>query len=152
MRIPFGAIVLGLCVALAGCGRDAPAPSASAPTNSAPAVTDLVKTDSVVGTGPAIGQGQTAVVHYTGWLYDPSVPDQKGKEFDSSRPRGSPFRFTVGAGKVIAGWDQGVLGMQVGGQRRLIIPAFLGYGDRGGGGVIPPNATLMFDVELLAIE
>lgn len=152
MRIPFGSILLGMCVALVGCGRDAPPPAATAPASSAPAITDLVKTDNVVGTGPAIAQGQGAVVHYTGWLYDPYAPDQKGKEFDSSRPRGAPFRFQVGAGKVIAGWDQGVVGMQVGGQRRLIIPAFLGYGDRGGGGVIPPNATLMFDVELLAIE
>ena len=153
MRIAFGAIVLGLCVTLAGCGRDAPPPSVSAPASNAPAVTELMKTDTVVGAGPAIAQGQKAVVHYTGWLYDAAAPDQKGKEFDSSRPRGMPFRFDVGAGGVIAGWDQGVVGMQVGGQRRLIIPAFLGYGDAGaGGGVIPPNATLMFDVELLAIE
>ena len=152
MRALCGVLVLGLCAALAGCGRDAPPPPAPS-TSTAPAITELAKTDTAIGTGPAIAQGQTAVVHYTGWLYDPSAADQKGKEFDSSRPRGTPFRFNVGAGNVIAGWDQGVVGMQVGGQRRLIIPAFLGYGDRGaGGGVIPPNATLMFDVELLAIE
>lgn len=142
------------CALLAGCGRETPPPAAQSATSSAvsPAITDLVKTDVVVGTGPAIVPGQQAVVHYTGWLYDASAPEQKGKEFDSSRKRGDPFRFSVGAGRVIQGWDQGVVGMQTGGQRRLIIPAFLGYGDRGGGDVIPPNATLMFDVELLAIE
>jgi FKBP-type peptidyl-prolyl cis-trans isomerase FkpA len=153
MRIYSAITVASVCVLLVSCGRDAPQPASSTSTVAAtPAITDLVKTDVVVGAGPAIAQGQEAVVHYTGWLYEPSAPDQKGNQFDSSRQRGVPFRFTVGAGKVIAGWDQGVVGMQVGGQRRLIIPAYLGYGDRGGGGVIPPNATLMFDVELLAIE
>jgi FKBP-type peptidyl-prolyl cis-trans isomerase FkpA len=139
---------------LAGCGRENPPPAAQSATPAAtePAITDLVKTDVVVGTGPAITTGQKAVVHYTGWLYDASAPEQKGKEFDSSRKRGEPFRFDVGAGRVIQGWDQGVVGMQTGGQRRLIIPSFLGYGDRGGGDVIPPGATLMFDVELLGIE
>jgi FKBP-type peptidyl-prolyl cis-trans isomerase len=142
------------CAFLAGCGRDAPQPAASSAPSStaAPAVTELTKTDIVVGTGPSIAMGQQAVVHYTGWLYDASAPDNKGKEFDSSRSRGDPFRFNVGAGRVIQGWDQGVVGMQPGGQRRLIIPSHLGYGDRGGGDVIPPNATLMFDIELLAIE
>jgi FKBP-type peptidyl-prolyl cis-trans isomerase FkpA len=153
MRIYSVIAVASVCVLLMSCGRDAPHPASSTSTAAAtPAITDLVKTDVVVGAGPAIAQGQEAVVHYTGWLYEPSAPDQKGNQFDSSRQRGVPFRFPVGAGKVIAGWDQGVVGMQVGGQRRLIIPAYLGYGDRGGGGVIPPNATLMFDVELLAIE
>lgn len=134
---------------IAGCGRDAPPPAAADPAT--PAITDLVKTDLVVGTGAAIAAGQKAVVHYTGWLYDPAATDNKGKEFDSSRSRGVPFRFTVGAGGVIPGWDQGVVGMQLGGQRRLVIPAFLGYGDRGGG-PIPPGSTLLFDVELLGIE
>lgn len=115
--------------------------------------TELVKNDVVVGTGEAITRGQTAVVHYTGWLYEPAAPDHKGKKFDSSRDRGQPFRFPIGGGRVIQGWDQGVAGMQVGGQRTLIIPAALGYGESGaGGGVIPPNATLLFEVELLAIE
>lgn len=136
---------------LAGCGREA-AHTASA-VAAAPAITELQKTDVVVGTGTPIAQGQTAVVHYTGWLYDPSSSDHKGKQFDSSRDRGAPFRFPIGGGQVIPGWDQGVLGMQVGGQRRLVIPASLGYGATGaGGGTIPPNATLLFDVELLAIE
>jgi len=140
------------CLLFGACGREAPPPPTSqAPA--APAITELVKTDVVVGTGTPIAPGQTAVVHYTGWLYDPSAPDQKGKQFDSSRDRGTPFRFPIGSGQVIQGWDQGVVGMQVGGQRQLVIPASLGYGERGaGGGTIPPNATLMFDVELLAIE
>jgi FKBP-type peptidyl-prolyl cis-trans isomerase len=112
-----------------------------------------MKTDEAVGTGAPIAAGQVAVVHYTGWLYVPAAPEQKGEKFDSSRDRGDPFRFTIGAGQVIKGWDDGVAGMQVGGRRRLVIPAELGYGERGaGGGVIPPNATLLFDVELLAIE
>jgi FKBP-type peptidyl-prolyl cis-trans isomerase FkpA len=109
-------------------------------------------TDQKVGTGPAIASGQTAVVHYTGWLYDQGVPENKGTKFDSSRDRDEPFSFDLGQGHVIAGWDQGVSGMQVGGQRRLVIPAELGYGQRGAGGVIPPGATLLFDVELVAIE
>jgi FKBP-type peptidyl-prolyl cis-trans isomerase FkpA len=151
-HLAFSVAVSG--VLLAGCGRENPPPAAQSATPAAaePAITDLVKTDVVVGTGPAISTGQKAVVHYTGWLYDASAPEQKGKEFDSSRKRGEPFRFDVGAGRVIQGWDQGVVGMQTGGQRRLIIPSFLGYGDRGGGDVIPPGATLMFDVELLGIE
>lgn len=141
------------CVLLGACGRDTPPPAPTSQTATSPAVTELVKTDVVVGTGTPIAEGQTAVVHYTGWLYDPGAPEQKGTQFDSSRDRGTPFRFRIGSGQVIQGWDQGVAGMQVGGQRRLVVPASLGYGERGaGGGTIPPNATLMFDVELLAIE
>jgi FKBP-type peptidyl-prolyl cis-trans isomerase FkpA len=108
--------------------------------------------DQKVGSGPAIASGQTAIVHYTGWLYDQNAPEHKGTKFDSSRDRDEPFSFELGQGHVIAGWDQGVAGMQVGGQRRLVIPAELGYGQRGAGGVIPPGATLLFDVELVAIE
>ncbi len=104
------------------------------------------------GSGTAIAAGQQAVVQYTGWLYEASAPDKKGKEFDSSRSGGQPFRFVVGAGQVIKGWDQGVLGMRVGGRRRLTIPAALAYGDSGAGGVIPPGATLIFDVDLAGIE
>jgi FKBP-type peptidyl-prolyl cis-trans isomerase FkpA len=88
-------------------------------------------------------------VHYTGWLYDPEAPETKGAKFDSSLDRGQPFQFWLGAGKVIAGWDQGVTGMKVGGKRRLVIPSTLGYGQRGAGGLIPPGAALVFDVELL---
>jgi FKBP-type peptidyl-prolyl cis-trans isomerase FkpA len=104
------------------------------------------------GDGPAIKAGQTAVVHYTGWLYVEDAPEHKGRKFDSSRDRNDPFSFPVGGGQVIQGWDKGVAGMQVGGQRRLEIPAELGYGSRGAGGVIPPNATLLFDIELLSIR
>ncbi|HEY0942852.1 MAG TPA: FKBP-type peptidyl-prolyl cis-trans isomerase [Steroidobacter sp.] len=127
--------------------RRADAPQATAQ------VTELQKIDIVKGTGEGISAGQQAVVHYTGWLYEPGAPDHKGRQFDSSRTSGRPFRFVVGAGNVIKGWDEGVQGMQPGGQRQLVVPAELGYGATGaGGGVIPPNATLLFDVELLAIE
>jgi FKBP-type peptidyl-prolyl cis-trans isomerase len=119
---------------------------------STPVPTTLEMTDVKTGKGPAITAGQTAVVHYTGWLYSESTPDHKGKKFDSSRDRNDPFSFQVGAGEVIGGWDQGVAGMQAGGQRRLVIPPSLGYGARGAGGVIPPNATLLFDIELLSIK
>ena len=105
-----------------------------------------------IGTGAEAVAGKTVSVHYTGWLLDPAAPEQKGKKFDSSRDRGSPFEFPLGAGRVIAGWDQGVAGMKVGGSRTLIIPPELGYGAQGAGGVIPPNATLVFDVELLGVK
>jgi FKBP-type peptidyl-prolyl cis-trans isomerase FkpA len=122
------------------------------PPVSTPAPTTLEITDVKAGKGPAITAGQTAVVHYTGWLYSASAADHKGKKFDSSRDRNDPFSFQVGGGEVIGGWDQGVVGMQAGGQRRLVIPPALGYGARGAGGVIPPNATLLFDIELLSIK
>ena len=109
----------------------------------------LQMTDTTVGTGPSPKPNQIAVVHYTGWLYENGA---KGKKFDSSLDRGQPFEFPVGAGRVIKGWDEGVATMKVGGKRTLIIPANLGYGARGAGGAIPPNATLMFDVELLAVK
>jgi FKBP-type peptidyl-prolyl cis-trans isomerase len=113
---------------------------------------ELTMTDHVIGTGEIAVAGKTVFVHYTGWLFDDAAPDNKGKKFDSSRDRGSPFSFPLGAGHVIQGWDQGVAGMKVGGQRTLIIPPELGYGARGAGGVIPPNATLVFDVELLDVK
>lgn len=112
----------------------------------------LIVTELKPGTGPAVAAGQTAVVHYTGWLHAEGAPDSKGRKFDSSRDRGEPFGFEVGAGEVIKGWDQGVAGMKVGEQRRLTIPPELGYGSRGAGGVIPGGATLIFDVELVGIE
>ena len=108
-------------------------------------------TDHKTGTGATATSGQNVSVHYTGWLFDAAASDNKGRKFDSSRDRGEPFEFMLGAGHVIAGWDQGVAGMQVGGQRTLIIPPEMGYGARGAGGVIPPNATLVFDVELLGV-
>lgn len=112
----------------------------------------LTMTDTKPGSGAEIKTGQTAVVHYTGWLWSATAPDHKGTKFDSSRDHNEPFPFRVGAGDVIAGWDQGVVGMKVGGQRRLVIPPDLGYGASGAGGVIPPGATLVFDVELLSIQ
>ena len=110
--------------------------------------TGLQTIDTQPGTGAKARKGQTVTVHYTGWLYQNG---QQGAKFDSSRDRNDPFRFALGAGMVIRGWDEGVAGMKVGGQRTLIIPPELGYGARGAGGVIPPNATLKFDVELLAV-
>jgi FKBP-type peptidyl-prolyl cis-trans isomerase len=107
--------------------------------------------DIAEGSGATATAGQTVSVHYTGWLHDPAAPEAKGRKFDSSRDRGDPFSFPLGAGHVIQGWDQGVAGMKIGGQRRLTIPPELGYGARGAGGVIPPNATLVFDVELLGL-
>jgi peptidylprolyl isomerase len=105
--------------------------------------------DTTVGTGVSPKPGQICVMHYTGWLYEDG---KKGKKFDSSVDRNEPFEFPIGQRRVIAGWDEGVASMQVGGKRTLIIPPELGYGARGAGGVIPPNATLMFDVELLAVK
>ena len=104
--------------------------------------------DTVTGSGAVAQAGQRVTVHYTGWLYDNG---EAGRKFDSSKDRGQPFVFPLGAGHVIKGWDEGVQGMAVGGTRRLVIPAELGYGARGAGGVIPPNATLLFEVELLAV-
>jgi FKBP-type peptidyl-prolyl cis-trans isomerase len=108
-------------------------------------MSELLIEDLVVGTGDTATAGQTVVVHYTGWLTN-------GTKFDSSVDRNEPFDFKLGMGRVIAGWDQGVAGMQVGGKRKLTIPPHLGYGERGAGGVIPPNATLVFEVELLALR
>ncbi len=104
--------------------------------------------DTIPGTGATAAAGQRVSVHYTGWLFNAGV---QGSKFDSSKDRGQPFQFGLGAGQVIKGWDEGVQGMQVGGTRRLVIPSDLGYGARGAGGVIPPNATLLFEVELLAV-
>jgi FKBP-type peptidyl-prolyl cis-trans isomerase len=114
-------------------------------------VTALQSTVLKPGTGAAVAAGQTAVMQYTGWLYEATAKDNKGKQFDSSRGRGA-FKFPLGTGSVIKGWDQGVLGMKIGESRRLVIPPDLAYGDRGAGGVIPPGATLVFDVELIGIE
>ena len=112
---------------------------------------DLGKTDTVVGKGKEAVAGRTVEVHYTGWLHDATAEKQRGKQFDSSVGRG-PFSFPLGAGRVIRGWDEGVAGMKVGGKRTLVIPPELGYGKRGAGGVIPPDATLVFDVELLDVK
>ncbi len=126
-------------------------PIASKRTETAMTVTTasgLQYEDTTVGSGAEAKAGQQVRVHYTGWLYNDG---KQGGKFDSSKDRGQPFSFALGAGQVIRGWDEGVQGMKVGGTRRLIIPAALGYGARGAGGVIPPNATLLFEVELLAV-
>lgn len=126
----------------AGCGGDTERNS----------VAELIKQDVRPGTGAEAVAGRTVTVHYTGWLYDASRPENKGTKFDSSRDRNEPFSFGLGGGQVIQGWDEGVAGMKVGGQRVLTIPSAMGYGARGAGGVIPPNATLLFDVELLDVK
>jgi FKBP-type peptidyl-prolyl cis-trans isomerase len=138
-----------LAVGLAsGCGGDRADDGRLAQSNLA----ELLVQDLKVGSGDAAAPGRTVRVHYTGWLYHPGNTDHKGREFDSSRTRNEPFQFTLGAGEVIRGWDQGVAGMKPGGTRRLTIPPALAYGTRGAGDVIPPNATLVFDIELLDVR
>jgi FKBP-type peptidyl-prolyl cis-trans isomerase FkpA len=114
-------------------------------------LTKLEATDLKVGTGTEARPGRRVSVHYTGWLYHPSNPDHKGRQFDSSRGR-APFPVTLGAGEVIPGWDEGLVGMKAGGERRLVIPASMAYGSRGSGDTIPPSATLVFDVELVNVD
>jgi FKBP-type peptidyl-prolyl cis-trans isomerase FkpA len=115
-------------------------------------ITQLQMEDTVVGSGAEAKAGHKVSVHYTGWLYDPAKPNNRGTKFDSSKDRNDPFDFPLGAGHVIAGWDQGFAGMKVGGIRVLTIPPHMGYGARGAGGVIPPNAILVFEVELLGVK
>lgn len=145
--LPFVAMCAMLLL-VAACGGKEQAQKLATPV---PPPAELQKTDIVKGTGEGISQGQVAVVHYTGWVYEPTVAGHKGMKFDSSRDRGQPFEFVIGAGSVIRGWDEGVQGMQPGGQRQLVIPPDLAYGEAGKG-PIPSNATLLFDVELMAIE
>jgi FKBP-type peptidyl-prolyl cis-trans isomerase FkpA len=139
-----------LLAPLTGCAP--PRPSSQTTTSAENQVAALQVQDLVVGQGAEAAPGSKVTVHYSGWLYEQAAPDHKGKAFDSSRESGRPFSFALGARQVIAGWDQGVAGMRVGGQRRLVIPAALAYGDQGAGGVIPPQATLVFDVELLEVQ
>jgi len=115
-------------------------------------ITELQKIDTQVGTGREAEPGFNVTVHYTGWLYDANAEGFKGRKFDSSVDRGQPFNFFLGGGQVIQGWDEGFAGMKIGGKRTLIIPSEMGYGARGAGGVIPPDATLVFDVELLEVK
>jgi FKBP-type peptidyl-prolyl cis-trans isomerase FkpA len=143
--------LLGLAT-LAGAAHMTDA-DAAGPTDLPKApVTSLHKIDRTVGSGTEATPGKSVQVHYTGWLYDPAAPEGHGKKFDSSLDRGQPFGFGLGAGMVIRGWDEGVAGMKIGGKRTLVIPPEMGYGARGAGGVIPPNATLIFDVELLGVR
>ena len=115
-------------------------------------MTELIKTDTKLGEGAEATPGHNVSVHYTGWLYNETLPYHKGRKFDSSHDRNQPFDFPLGAGRVIRGWDQGVAGMKVGGQRTLVIPAYLGYGPIGAGEAVPPNTALVFDVELLGVN
>jgi FKBP-type peptidyl-prolyl cis-trans isomerase FkpA len=158
------AVIFFSSVTMTACGQqdaatnDVPADvsditqSAEGATDKMEAITELQMTDVVQGEGATASAGQEVVVHYTGWLYDPSQPENKGEKFDSSVDRGEPFIFPLGAGRVIQGWDEGFAGMQIGGKRILIIPPEMGYGARGAGGVIPPNATLLFEVDLLEVR
>lgn len=145
------ALMSALAITMIGSVSHFVSTTASAQTAGKPMTTTsgLQIIDSVAGSGASPKPGQICVMHYTGWLYENG---QKGKKFDSSVDRNEPFEFPIGKGRVIAGWDEGVGSMKVGGKRTLIIPPQLGYGARGAGGVIPPNATLMFDVELLAVK
>jgi len=143
MRLVGGAVALAIITALTPAGR-------SDAANQVIEMPDGLKyTDTKAGDGATAKAGNKVSVHYTGWLSDNGA---KGKKFDSSVDRGQPFQFTLGAKQVIAGWDEGVAGMKVGGTRTLTIPPELGYGARGAGGVIPPNATLIFDVQLLKVQ
>jgi FKBP-type peptidyl-prolyl cis-trans isomerase len=148
------ALALSTSIFMAGCSDKTEVTKANTKTETTEAskMAELVKTDVKVGDGVEAVAGKMVAVHYTGWLYDEKAADKHGTKFDSSRDRGEAFQFPLGGGRVIQGWDQGVQGMKIGGQRTLIIPAALGYGARGAGGVIPPNATLIFDVELLGVQ
>jgi FKBP-type peptidyl-prolyl cis-trans isomerase FkpA len=138
------ALPLLLLLALCACADPGPPSGGS--------VAELQRIDEKTGTGATATAGSDVTVHYTGWLYDEKAKEMRGEKFDSSVDRGEPFTFLLGAGQVIRGWDDGVAGMQVGGKRRLLIPSDYGYGRDGAGGVIPPNASLVFEVELLAVK
>jgi FKBP-type peptidyl-prolyl cis-trans isomerase len=147
--ISFGAAAALVVLSLSAPPLATSSVAQGAPSKMSELPSGLKYTDSTVGTGAEATRGKKVSVHYTGWLYNNG---QKGNKFDSSLDRGQPFVFPLGGGQVIKGWDEGVAGMKVGGKRTLIIPPELGYGARGAGGVIPPNATLTFDVELLKVE
>ena len=148
--VPLAVVLTTVIASVSGCSESVD-PDVKA-TMEVSNVAEMIKTDVVVGEGAEAAAGMNVSVHYTGWLYDEAAPDHKGEKFDSSRDRGTPFEFPLGGGRVIKGWDQGVAGMKVGGQRILTIPPEMGYGARGACGVIPPNATLIFDVELLSVR
>lgn len=148
-RAAVGFLVIAGAVATASVLAEGPqAPPPAPVTGQALLVTDLVP-----GVGAEALPGMVVIVHYTGWLHDPAAPGERGRKFDSSRDRNAPFSFPLGGRHVIQGWEQGVPGMKVGGQRRLVIPPALAYGPRSvGNGLIPPNSTLLFEIELLAVE
>ena len=139
----FAAVLLSGLL-LAACADPGPPPGGS--------VAELQRIEVRDGTGEPASPGDEVSVHYTGWVYDEDAPNRRGQQFDSSRERGEPITFMLGAGRVIRGWDEGVAGMRVGGRRVLLIPADLAYGRKGAGGVIPPNASLVFEVELVDVK
>ncbi|MDP2153220.1 MAG: FKBP-type peptidyl-prolyl cis-trans isomerase [Methylotenera sp.] len=153
-----GSLLTGLCLlSLSACQAEQNQPTSDKSTVKevkamSEQVKELQKIDTLVGEGREAEPGFNVTVHYTGWLYDPSAQDGKGKKFDSSVDRKEPFVFFLGGGQVIQGWDEGFAGMKIGGKRTLVIPSEMGYGARGAGGVIPPNADLIFDVELLGVK
>lgn len=151
----FNALLAGVCLlALGACQAESNTTNATnkEARTMTEKITELQKIDTQVGTGREAEPGFNVTVHYTGWLYDATAEDGKGKKFDSSLDRSQPFNFFLGGGQVIQGWDEGFAGMKIGGKRTLIIPSEMGYGARGAGGVIPPNADLIFDVELLEVK
>lgn len=137
-------LLSSLLLAVCACSSPGPMPVGS--------VAELQRIDEKTGSGAVAVSGSDVTVHYTGWLYDETARDKRGAEFDSSVKRGEPFTYLLGAGQVIRGWDEGVAGMKVGGKRVLLIPSDLGYGVNGAGGVIPPHASLVFEVELLGVR
>lgn len=141
MRTP---LLLLFLLTVSACSAPPPATGGS--------VAELQRLEKAAGTGEIASAGSEVTVHYTGWLYDENAPDQRGEKFDSSLDRSEPFTFLLGAGQVIRGWDDGVAGMKVGGKRVLLVPAEQGYGRKGAGGVIPPGASLVFEVELLGVK
>ena len=141
-------LLLAASLGVSACGSDVVMEGSEMTTTES----GLMITTTQAGSGAEAAAGNSVSVHYTGWLYDPENEDGRGAKFDSSVDRGQPFGFALGEGRVIAGWDEGVAGMLIGEKRELIIPSDLAYGSRGAGGVIPPDATLLFEVELLAIE
>jgi FKBP-type peptidyl-prolyl cis-trans isomerase FkpA len=144
-RLSRAAAALTCLLILAACGKEPPPYTGGD-------VGEFQRIDVVDGTGDVARAGDEVSVHYTGWLYDQAAANKRGEKFDSSVDRGEPFVFMLGAGRVIRGWDEGVVGMRVGGKRELMIPPDLGYGTKGAGGVIPPGASLVFEVELLDIR
>lgn len=160
----FNFLLASVCVlSLGACKAESKAPSTTQEASLQAAstqgkqtmttkITELQKIDTQVGTGREAEPGFNVTVHYTGWLYDAAAEGHKGKKFDSSLDRKQPFVFFLGGGQVIQGWDEGFAGMKIGGKRTLVIPSEMGYGARGAGGAIPPNADLIFDVELLDVK
>ncbi|MFM2434574.1 MAG: hypothetical protein RL063_553 [Pseudomonadota bacterium] len=154
-NLSFKISLIAACFFTAGCNAQSPSTSNAqekpAMTQGAN-ITTLQKIDTQLGTGREAEAGFNVTVHYTGWIYDAAAEGGKGKKFDSSLDRKQPFNFFLGGGQVIQGWDEGFAGMKIGGKRTLIIPSEMGYGARGAGGAIPPNANLIFDVELLDVK